>query len=121
MAKMELFGGKEQVPADARFLFGCDEQTGDPEIYVTLSTGGPPFGNTPSIRPFEMKDGDLYGAKLRDILQYEIEHGGENCLNTDESLESQARDAKFVAYFLEEFAAKFHQKAIHLEKSMGVE
>ena len=55
MAKMELFGGKQQVPADAGLLISCNEQTGDQEIYVTISTGGPPFGNIPSIRPFEMK------------------------------------------------------------------
>lgn len=121
MAKMELFGGKQQVPADAALLIGCDEQTGNLEIYVTISTGGPPFGNIPSIRPFEMKDGDLYGSILRDILQHELEHGGENCLNTNESLEIRSREAKFLAYFLEEFAAKFHQKAINLRHRMITE
>lgn len=118
MAKMKLFGGKQQVPADAGLLISYNEQTGDQEIYVTISTGGPPFGNIPSIRPFEMKDGDLYGSILRDMLQHELDHGGENCLNTNESLESRSRSAKFVAYFLEEFAAKFHQKAINLRCRM---
>jgi hypothetical protein len=121
MAKMELFGEKQQVPVESRLLIGCDEQTGDPEIYVTISTGGPPFGNIPSIRPFEMKDGDLYGSILRDILQHELDHGGENCLTTNESLELQSRDAQYVAYFLEEFAAKFHQKVIRLKNRMITE
>lgn len=118
MAKMELFGGKQQVPAEAGLLISCNEQTSDLEIYVTISTGGPPFGNIPSIRPFEMKDGDLYGSILRNILQHELEHGGENCLNTNESLEIRTREARFVAHFLEEFAAKSHQKAINLRRRM---
>jgi hypothetical protein len=118
MTKMELFGGKQQVPVDARLLISCNEQTGDPEIYVTISTGGPPFGNTPSIRPFKMEDGDLYGSILRDILQHELDHGGENCLKTKISLEIQSREAKVAAYFFEEFAAKFHQKAINLRCRM---
>ena len=65
-----------------------------------------------------MKDGDLYGSILRDMLQHELEHGRENCLNTNEALESRSREAKFVACFLEEFAAKFHQKAINLRGRM---
>lgn len=116
MAKLELFGGTPQVPANAGLLIGNNDQTGDQEIYLTISTYGPPFGNTPSLRPFKMEDGELYGSALRDILQHEFDHGGENCLNTQEALEGRAQDAEFVAFFLEEFAAKFHQKAIHLKR-----
>lgn len=112
--KIGVFGGKQQVPVDADLLVGHDEQSGDREIYVTISTGGPPFGDVPSIRPFQLEDGDLYGSRLRAILQAELDHGGQNCLKTNASLESQAQTAEFVAYFLEEFAAKFHQKAINL-------
>jgi len=65
-----------------------------------------------------MKDGDLYGSFLRDMLQHEFDNGGENRLNTNVSLENRSREAKFVAYFLEEFAAKFHQKAINLRCRM---
>jgi hypothetical protein len=114
MAKMELFGGKQQVPVDAGLLIGNDEQTGDREVYVTIATGGPPFGSAPSITPFQMEDGDLYGSRLREILQQEIDLGGQNCLKTNASFESQAESAEFVAYLLQEFAAKFHQKAINL-------
>lgn len=118
MAKMELFAGKKQVPLDANLLIMGKEETGDLEIYVTISTGGPPFGKIPSIKPFEMTDGDLYGSVLRDILQHELDHGGDNFANTNDSLESQSQEAQFTAFFLEEFAAKFHQKAMNLKARM---
>lgn len=115
MPKLELFGGSQQVPAVSKLLIGVDESNGDTVIYITTCTDGPPFGPTPSIRPFVMKDGDLYGARLRDILQHEVEHGGENAVDTVESYCVRAKDNRFLAYLFEEFAAKFHQKALNCE------
>jgi bacterioferritin (cytochrome b1) len=115
VAKLELFGGNQQVPVESSLLLSTDEETGKQQVYVTLFTGGPPFGSIPCIRPFTMKDGDLYGTRLREILQHDLDHNGENCLKTQESFAVQAKDARYLAYFFEEFAAKFHQKALHLE------
>lgn len=50
-----------------------------------------------------------------------ISTGGENCHNTNTSIEIQSLDAQYVAYFLEEFAAEFHQKAIRLRCRMITE
>lgn len=61
-----------------------------------------------------MKDGDLYAASLREILQEEVDNPGIG-EGTKDALHIYACTARLMADFLEEFAAKFPQKAIELE------
>lgn len=114
MAKLEMWGAKkEQVPVDLRLLC-CHTPEGEDPLYIVMSTTGPPFGGTSSIRPFMMADGDLYAVGLREILQEEVDNP-EIGAGTNAALHIYACDARLMADFLEEFAAKFRQKAIELE------
>lgn len=117
MAKLEMWGAKkEQVPVDLRLLC-CHTPEGKDPLYIVMSTTGPPFGGTSSIRPFMMADGDLYAVGLREILQEEVDN---NCsgAGTIEALSHLAHDTNCMAALLEKFAAKFRQKAIELEENI---
>lgn len=119
MANLEIWAAKkEQVPVDLRLLC-CHTPEGEDSLYIVMSTTGPPFGGTSSIRPFMMADGDLYAVGLRGILQEEMDN---NCsgAGTKEALCNFADDSNCMAALLEEFAVKFRQKAIKLEERARV-
>lgn len=117
MSTLQLWAGREQVPVDIGMVCSTEKEGDDP-FFIVMATNGPPFGGTPSIRPFTMKDGDLYAASLREILQEEVDNSeiGEG---TKDALHIYARNAHLTADFLEEFAAKFRQKAVRLEEWAG--
>lgn len=113
LSTLQLWAGREQVPVDLRLVCSTENEVDDP-FFIVMATNGPPFGGTPSIRPFTMKDGDLYAASLREILQEEVDNPGIG-EGTKDALHIYACTARLMADFLEEFAAKFPQKAIELE------